>query len=238
VTEHESKGQEARSFFESLWQRGDPWELETSELDQARYARQVEMLGERHYPHVLEIGCGAGSFTRLLARRAGHVVALDIAPAAIARAVAKPTPEHVEFRAANVMEYDPHPEGPWDLVVLAETIYFLGWLYSFFDIAWLAAQLFGATREDGRLLLANTFGGIEEPLLHPWIIRTYRDLFLNVGYRLEAEEVLRGVKNRVPLEVLISLFGKRAPTDESRATRNQAALPRVTELDERSAVET
>jgi hypothetical protein len=98
------------------------------------------------------------------------VVALDIAPAAIARAVAKPTPEHVEFRAANVMEYDPRREGPWDLVVLAEMIYFLGWLYSFFDVAWLAAELFGATREGGRLHLANTFGGDEEPLLHPWII--------------------------------------------------------------------
>jgi SAM-dependent methyltransferase len=238
MTERESRGQQARSFFEDLWRRGDPWELETSELDQARYARQVAMLGERHYPHVLEIGCGAGAFTRLLARRSGHVVALDVAPAAIARAMTKPTPEHVEFRAANVMEYDPRREGPWDLVVLAETIYFLGWLYSFFDVAWLAAELFGATREDGRLLLANTFGGNEEPLLHPWIIRTYRDLFLNVGYRLEAEEVLRGVKNGVPLEVLISLFFKGAPTDHNRATRGRAGLQRVEKLDEGPAVET
>jgi SAM-dependent methyltransferase len=238
MTERESKGQQARSFFENLWRRGDPWELETAELDQARYARQIAMLGERYYPHVLEIGCGAGAFTRLLARRSGRVVALDIAPAAIARAVAQPTPEHVEFRAANVMEYDPRREGPWDLVVLAETIYFLGWLYSFFEVAWLAAELFGATREEGRLLLANTFGGIEEPLLHPWIIRTYRDLFLNVGYRLEAEEVLRGVKNGVSFEILISLFVKGTPGDDARATRGRPGLERVGELDEEPPVET
>lgn len=232
MTERESSGRRARSFFEDLWRRGDPWELETSELDQSRYARQIAVLGERHYPQVLEIGCGAGAFTRLLASRSGHVVALDIAPAAIARAVAKPTPEHVEFRVANVMEYDPCREGPWDLVVLAETIYFLGWLYAFFDVAWLAAELFSATRDGGRLLLANTFGGIEDPLLRPWIIRTYRDLFLNAGYRLEAEEILRGVKNDVPLEVLISLFFKGAPTDDSLATRGRAALQRVEELGE------
>jgi hypothetical protein len=47
-----------------------------------------------------------------------------------------------------------------------------------------------------------------EPLLLPWLIRTYRDLFRNVGYELEAEEILRGSKNGVHFEVLISLFAK------------------------------
>jgi hypothetical protein len=114
----------------------------------------------------------------------------------------------VEYRVANVMDYDPHADGPWDLVVMSETIYYLGWLYPFFDVGWLAFQLFEATREGGRLLMANTCGGVEDYLLRPWLIRTYRDLFLNVGYGLEAEEALRGTKDDVPLEVLISVFVK------------------------------
>jgi hypothetical protein len=104
------------------------------------------------------------------------------------------------------MDYDPCLEGPWDLVVLSETIYYLGWLYPFFDVGWLAQRLYAATRGGGRLLLANTQGECEDLLLLPWLIRTYRDLFMNVGFRIEAEEVFCGCKNGVLLEVLISLM--------------------------------
>ena len=202
----------AENFFDDLWRRGDFWNLEGSEFEQAKYARQIAMLAGRHCGRTLEIGCGAGAFTRRIAAIATEVVALDVSPAAIERArAAEIGARTVEFRVTNIMDYDPHSDGPWDLVVMSETIYYLGWLYPFFDVGWLAFQLFDATREGGRLLMANTCGGVEEDyLLSPWLIRTYRDLFLNVGYVLEAEEVFRGTKGGAPLEVLISLCVKRS----------------------------
>lgn len=108
------------------------------------------------------------------------------------------------------MEYDPAGEGPWDLIVMSETIYYLGWLYSFFDVAWLAVKLYNATHEGGRLLMANTCGGVEDYLLYPSIIRTYHDLMLNVGYQLDEENVFHGSKdgNEQELTVLVSLYGK------------------------------
>ena len=114
----------------------------------------------------------------------------------------------IDFRVANVMEYDPPAEGPWDLVVLSETIYYPGWLYAFFNIAWLAVQLFMATRAGGRLLLANTQGDMKDYFVRPWLIRTYRDLFLNVGYHLETEEICRGTKHGVDLGILMPLLTK------------------------------
>src|SRR4030095_14471595 len=93
-------------------------------------------------------------------------------------------------------------------VVFSDTICYLGWLYSFFDIAWFAAELFAATRSGGRLLLSNTMDPVYDKLLLPYISRTYRDLFLNVGYRLETEEIFRGTKNGVDFEILISLLAK------------------------------
>ena len=57
----------------------------------------------------------------------------------------------------------------------------------------------------GRLLLVNT---IWTELLSPWLIRSYRDLFRNVGYEIEIEETLTGTKETVELEILVSLFGK------------------------------
>jgi len=209
MTDRKGVSLKAHSFFDDLWARGDPWELETSDFERKRYARLIAMLDQSKYARILEIGCGAGAFSRLLAPMAQQLIALDVSSRAIAAArAAQGSINHVEFRAANVMDYDPKAEGPWDLIVMSETIYYLGWLYSFFDVAWLASELFAATRTGGELLLANTQGDALEPLLRPSIIRTYHNLFVNVGYNIRAEEVLRGTKNGVGIEVLITLFGR------------------------------
>ena len=208
MTERELVSQKAEAFFEDLWRKGDPWEFQTSKFERDKYARQLAILKGYRYGRALEIGCGNGCFTRLITDIADRVVALDISPAAIEQARQSAHLNGVDFRVANIMEYDPQAEGPWDLVVMSETICYLGWLYSLFDVAWLACQLLSATSAGGRLLMANTCGGVEDYLLRPWIIRTYRDLFLNVGYRIEAEEIFHGTKNGVDIEVLISLYQK------------------------------
>jgi hypothetical protein len=112
----------------------------------------------------------------------------------------------IDYRVANIMQFDVHGDGPWDLIVLSETIYYLGWLYTFYDIAFLASQLLAGTRHGGRLLLANTESGVEDELMRPWLIRTYRDLFRNVGYRLAREDIFRGIKNDTQMNVLVSVF--------------------------------
>jgi SAM-dependent methyltransferase len=193
--------------FEDAWRAGDPWDLETSALDQESYARQLALLGDRRYGRVLEIGCGAGAFTRRVAALADRVLALDVAPSAIERARQDVSP-NVEFRVGDVMELDPVREGPWDLVVMSETIYYLGWLYTFFEVGWLADQVFDATRSGGRFLMANTYGTSSHSLMQPWLIDTYRDLFTNVGYKLEARESFRSEKGGSEFETAIWLFEK------------------------------
>jgi predicted TPR repeat methyltransferase len=167
------------------------------------------MVDGRRYGRVLEIGCGAGYLTRMLTAHADNIVALDISQTAIDRARSLGTGQtQVDFRVANIMDYKPQVDGPWDLVVFTETICYLGWLYPFFDVAWLAVQLFEATRSGGRLMLANSMDETEDWLLRPWIIRTYRDLFVNVGYTIESENVYKAAKRGVEFEVLMTLYCK------------------------------
>jgi SAM-dependent methyltransferase len=207
----------AKEFFDDIWRKGDFWGLETSEFERAKYACQMKFLGDRRYRRVLEIGCASGCFSRLLASVADEVVALDVSPLAIARARSLSTGlKGIDFRVANIMKYDPVAEGPWDLIVMSETIYYLGWLYSFFDVAWLGVKLFKATQEGGRLLMANTCEGVEDYLMYPSIIRTYRDLMLNVGYQLDAEDVFFGTKDGHELKVLVSCYGKRLSCERNR----------------------
>jgi len=208
MTDRSAIDAKAEAFFEDLWKTGDPWELETSPFERAKYGKQMEMLGGRRYHRVLEIGCGNGCFTTRLAEIADFVLALDISHLAVERARAATLGKGVECRVANIMHCDLRTELPWDLVVMSETIYYLGWLYSFFDVAWLASELLVATERDGHLLMANTCGGVEDYLLRPWMIRTYHDLFRNVGYGLSVEEIFWGIKNGAEIKVLISLFAK------------------------------
>ena len=156
----------------------------------------------------MELGCGAGSFTRHLVALTDYVLAVDIAAAAVDRArEALAGTAGLEFRVANVMELDVEADGPWDLVVLAETAYYLGWLYPMFDVGWLAHSLHDSTVPGGRLLLVNTFGP-DRGLMSPWLVRSYRDLFANAGFALEVEETMRGTKETVDFEILLSLLRK------------------------------
>jgi predicted TPR repeat methyltransferase len=199
---------QAKAFFDDLWWRGDFWRLESSEFEHAWLARLFAAVADRYYGRALDIGCGIGTLTRQLASLAEEVLGLDVSQAAIERARRESPDRRVDFRQANVMDYDLRSEGPWDLVVIAETVYYLGWRDTFFDVAYFANAVFEATATGGRLLLANTFGQPDDWLVRPWIIRTYRDLFGNVGYRLEHEFVHTGTKDRQETEVLITLFEK------------------------------
>ena len=203
---------EARRFFDELWADKDPWDLESSELDLRRYDRQLELLGDRTYGRALEIGCAAGAFTRMLAPLCDELVGLDVSRPAIERARAAGEPPGTTYRLENVMEVDFEREGEWDLVVMTETAYYLGWLYPAFELGWLAHSLRRATRPGGRLLLANTISR-EDGIMSPWLIRSYRDLFGHVGYRVEHDETMRGVKESVEFEILVTLF-ERAPGAE------------------------
>jgi SAM-dependent methyltransferase len=206
MDERQAKDKKAREFFDEIWREGDVWELETSDFEREKYAHQLNFLKDRRYGRAFEIGCGCGCFSLLLASVADEVVALDVSSRAIERARSLSAgAKGITFEVANIMEYGLVAAGPWDLIVMSETIYFLGWLYSVADVARLAMHLFKATRDGGGLLMCNSEAG-ENSL--PPIIRTYRDLMLNVGYRLVAENRFRGIKNGREQEALVSFYMK------------------------------
>jgi predicted TPR repeat methyltransferase len=208
MNDRDQAGREIEEFFEKLWQQGDYWNFESSEYERGRYAHLMRQLDGRRYARALEIGCGAGLFTRQLAKVCDRIRAFDVAPAAIDRARNQGADlTGVDFEVANVMDKRWSPGGPWDLIVFNDTIHYLGWKYPFFDVAWLATQLHEATASGGRLMMANVmYSG--DYLLLPQLVYTYRDLFLNVGFRKDIENTYRGTKDGVVFELLVSVFAK------------------------------
>jgi len=83
----------------------------------------------RHVPETcraaLDIGCGTGAFSRLLAARSERVVALDLSPRMIeiARARSKSYP-NIWFQVIDVTEW-PFPEEAFDSIVSIATMHHL-----------------------------------------------------------------------------------------------------------------
>jgi len=79
----------------------------------------------RHCDNALEIGCGAGAFSRLLARRSERVLALDLSPRMIqiARERSRQYP-NIDYRIADATTWE-FPGAQFDCVVSIATLHHL-----------------------------------------------------------------------------------------------------------------
>ncbi len=136
----------------------DPWKTATRRYryQQRKYEQIVGMLPGRRFARALDLGCGLGLMTRLLADRADHVVGMDISEAALERARARGVTENMEFMQGDALALPRSLDGGFDLVVITDMIYYL----KPFDDAMLkrlAERIADLLRPGGVCLLANHF---------------------------------------------------------------------------------
>lgn len=85
----------------------------TRDLDQAVAQRE---LGELHCRAILEIGCGTGKNTQLLAEIGAQVLALDFSPGMIEKAKTKVDRANVTFELADINQGWPCKDRSFDLI--------------------------------------------------------------------------------------------------------------------------
>jgi len=110
--------------FESLYRgSADPWRFATSSYERRRYRTTLDALRQERYRAAFEPGCSVGELTALLAERCDRVLAIDVAPTAVARARARcrHLPQ-VDIHCASILHG--FPEGRFDLVVFSEIGYY------------------------------------------------------------------------------------------------------------------
>ncbi len=113
-----------REYFEDLYSNStDPWNFESSEYERVKYARTLELLGNRRFGRALEAGSSIGVFTKMLADRCDELVAVDVSEKAVAvarerlRGVA-----NVKIERRTLPEE--MPSGSFDLIVASEILYY------------------------------------------------------------------------------------------------------------------
>ncbi len=114
------------AYFDALYAGDpDPWRFRTSDYERDKYADTVDALGGRAFARAVEVGCAIGELTARLAPLCGDLLGVDVAEAAlaIARTRNAATP-HVRF--ARMALPEEAPQGPFDLIVLSEVLYYFG----------------------------------------------------------------------------------------------------------------
>lgn len=113
-----------RDYFEDLYaESADPWGFETSEYERKKYERTLESLGERRFRRALEAGSSIGVFTAMLAPRCDELLAVDTSEKAVEIAQERLADKsHVRVERRTLPEE--MPEGPFDLIVASEVLYY------------------------------------------------------------------------------------------------------------------
>jgi SAM-dependent methyltransferase len=137
----------------------DPW---ASASPRYRYQRQkyevlASLLPPRRFRQALDLGCGLGLLSRHLAARADAVLGVDLAPAAVAFArILHEDQPNVRFEAHDLLDLPPSFNGNFDLVVVADVLYYLSPLDSRL-LKTIAARIADLLAPGGICLLANHY---------------------------------------------------------------------------------
>lgn len=146
-------------WFEKLYrEKGDPWGFETSAYERAKYDDTLGSLPRPRYARALEVGCANGVLTERLAARCDALIAVDVSETALAAARARCVgARQVRFERRRMpAEW---PDGPFDLVLLSEVVYY----WDDADLALAGRRLCGALASGGDLLLVHWLGPTDYP---------------------------------------------------------------------------
>jgi ubiquinone/menaquinone biosynthesis C-methylase UbiE len=173
-----------KDYYEDLW-RALPDELSPPDWE----LRRDFLLGEvRSEDSALDLGCGAGDFTALLAAATSRTIGADVAEAALGRARARHP--GLDFRLVPVEGPLPFDDGSFTLVWASEVIEHVAdtarWLSEVRRVLAPEGRLLVTTPSHGRLRVA--LGGtarFSEPLgdhLHLYTRHSLRSLLLEFGF--------------------------------------------------------
>jgi len=140
--------------------QNDPWASSAAKYQYQRrkYDSIIRLLPQRQYRRALDLGCGLGLLTERLAKLAQQVVGIDVSAVAIQCAATRTRAlQNVQVRQGDVTQLDPALDGTFDLVVVADTLYYLPAPIRNVLLKSLAARIARLLTPDGVLVIVNHY---------------------------------------------------------------------------------
>jgi SAM-dependent methyltransferase len=108
---------------EAFYKISDPWHVQSQSPNNKRRESVIRSLDDLFaYRDILELGCGEGHLTQILARTSRYITGVDISETAIRRARERNIP-NTTFIVGSMT--DPKLYRKFDVVVLIEALYYL-----------------------------------------------------------------------------------------------------------------
>jgi peptidoglycan/xylan/chitin deacetylase (PgdA/CDA1 family)/glycosyltransferase involved in cell wall biosynthesis/2-polyprenyl-3-methyl-5-hydroxy-6-metoxy-1,4-benzoquinol methylase len=143
--------------WDAFFSADDPWNCESSDYEQLRYRDTLELIPDLPGGSALELACAQGHFAAQLAPRVGALLATDLSPKALERAVERCAGlPNVAFQRLDFVS-QPLP-GRFDLIVCSEALYYLDG-----SLKVLARKLAEGLKPGGLLVMAHANQICDEP---------------------------------------------------------------------------
>lgn len=191
--------------FDAAYATGDPWASGDKRYLYQR--RKYDVLAAllpagRRFERALDLGAGLGLLSRRIAQRAEDVLGLDISQSAVEHArVLHLNVANLRFERGDVRNLSTWLDGRFDLVVLADTLYYLPPPLTDVTLKALALRIAALLAPDGLCLLANHYFFAADPDSR-LSQRIHRAFAWSPGFRVISE-------HRRPF-YLVSLLGNSA----------------------------
>jgi SAM-dependent methyltransferase len=146
-------------YFENMFSGTiDPWELENSPYEHAKFDASIAALNDRTYGNGFEVGCAKGVLTTKLAPLCATLLAIDVSETALSAARCRTADQRNVTYERMVFPTDA-PADRFDLVVWSEVAYY----WDNADLARAADWLITHLAPDGDLLLVHFIGDTDYP---------------------------------------------------------------------------
>jgi SAM-dependent methyltransferase len=146
--------------FDAAYANGDPWASADPRYLYQRHKYDVlaSLLPPRRFARALDLGTGLGLMARRLTAHADAVLGIDISATAVAHAQAahRDLPQ-LSFQQGDILALPASMDGAFDLLVLADTLYYLPPPLTDATLKHVALRLAQLLRPGGVCLLANHF---------------------------------------------------------------------------------
>ncbi len=150
-------------YLEEKFTSSDPWRYFTSDYEQTKYKRQLDVIIDRMPDprKILEIGSAEGAQTLMLAEcfPLARITGIEISVNAIKRAEEnlRKYRDRVELANADIIKYVAMIEdSAYDVCIWSEQVYYIGAQISLNDTYLLLKSILDKLRPGGILVMANT----------------------------------------------------------------------------------
>ncbi len=149
-------------YLEEKFTGPDPWKYFTSDYEQLKYKRQLDVIKDRspNPRRILEIGSAEGAYTLMLAKKfsSARITGIEISSQATSRAGEnlRRYKDRIELINADITKYAPQLEdSAYDVCIWSESVYYVGAQLSMNKTYDLLKSVVGKLKPEGILVMAN-----------------------------------------------------------------------------------